>query len=88
MDILYLIKIIYFILPAAFANMAPVLVKKLAALNVPLDFNMNFYGKRLFGKNKTWRGLVFGVLFAMLISLLQAYLYQFNIIKSISFLDY
>ncbi len=88
MDFIYLIKIIYFILPAAFANMAPVLVKKLPMLSQPIDFNASMGNERILGKNKTWRGLAFGIAFAVLISLLQGYLYQFPIIKSVSFADY
>jgi len=53
---------ILFILPAAFANMAPVFVKKVNFLNYPVDLNFKFRQKRLFGKNKTFRGLFFGVL--------------------------
>ena len=53
---------LYLIIPAAIANVVPVLVKKLSVLNMPVDLNCQFHGQSLFGKNKTIRGLVFGCL--------------------------
>jgi CDP-2,3-bis-(O-geranylgeranyl)-sn-glycerol synthase len=55
---------IWFFLPAGFANMAPVLVKKLPILNIPIS-------KKYLGLHKTYRGFLFGVLFALLITWLQ-----------------
>ncbi|MDO8642405.1 MAG: CDP-archaeol synthase [Candidatus Woesearchaeota archaeon] len=57
-----------FFLPAGVANMMPVLVAKIPVLNVPMDFGYSFRGKRIFGDHKTWRGLVFGIGGAVLIS--------------------
>ncbi|MEO8863341.1 MAG: CDP-archaeol synthase [Candidatus Saccharimonadales bacterium] len=56
---------ILFFLPAGIANMAPVLAKKVPFVNKidwPMDLNLKWRGKRLLGKNKTWRGLLAGVL--------------------------
>lgn len=64
-------QIVWFMLPACVANMMPVLVKKLPVLNYPLDGGKTFFGKRITGDHKTWRGLIFGVLAAVLIALLQ-----------------
>ncbi|MEM4500149.1 MAG: CDP-2,3-bis-(O-geranylgeranyl)-sn-glycerol synthase [Candidatus Woesearchaeota archaeon] len=86
---LYILKSIWFLLPAYIANSTPVLVYKLPVLNVPVDFNRKLNGKPIFGTHKTWRGLVFGILFGMIITYLQAILYQnFEFIKKISIYDY
>ena len=47
--IIFILSCIYFLLPAGFANMAPVLVKKLNFLDYPIDFSFNIKGKRIFG---------------------------------------
>lgn len=54
-----------FFLPAGFANAAPPLINKVPLINrwkTPLDFGMTVRGQRMFGKNKTWRGLISGML--------------------------
>ncbi len=76
----------YFILPAYFANMAPVIVKKINVLVIPIDFNRQLGGKPIFGKNKTFRGLFFGVLFAIVIAYLQ-YLLR-DTFSSLALVDY
>lgn len=70
---------VLFFLPAGIANMSPVLVNKIPAINqwnTPLDFGKHFRGKRIFGPNKTWRGLLIGTLMggitAVMISKLNA----------------
>jgi len=79
----------YFMLPAYFANMAPVIVKNIFNdLKVPIDFNKKINNKPIFGKNKTFRGLIFGVLFAVVIAYLQFLLYKNNIFVDISIVDY
>ncbi|MBU0628148.1 MAG: CDP-2,3-bis-(O-geranylgeranyl)-sn-glycerol synthase [Nanoarchaeota archaeon] len=76
-------------LPAYFANMAPVISKNwLKFLAKPVDFGAKFKGKELFGKNKTFRGFVFGVLFAIIIAYLQFLLYRFDFFNGLSFIDY
>jgi len=71
-------------IPAYFANMAPVIFKNnFKKLAIPIDF-----GKNIFGKNKTYRGLIVGILFAMLIAYLQFRLYQSNLFKNLSFINY
>jgi len=86
--IINLLETIYFFLPAAFANMAPVFVKKLNFLNYPIDSNKTFRGKRIFGKNKTWRGMIFAIIFSIALIYLQNYLYSFSWAKDISLIDY
>jgi len=47
-----------FFLPAGLANMAPVFLAKLPYWSEPIN-------EHLFGKNKTWRGLIAGILVGM-----------------------
>lgn len=69
MNIYYLIALWLF-LPAAFANMAPVLFKRVNFLNYPIN-------SRLFGEHKTYRGFFFGVLLAVISAYLLRYLANF-----------
>jgi CDP-2,3-bis-(O-geranylgeranyl)-sn-glycerol synthase len=76
-------------LPAYFANMAPVIVKDaFKSLKVPIDFNKKIKNKPIFGKNKTFRGLVFGVLFAVIVAYLQFLFYKNNIFAGLVIADY
>jgi CDP-2,3-bis-(O-geranylgeranyl)-sn-glycerol synthase len=53
--------------------MVPVFASKLPVLrnwNTPLDFGKTYKGKRIFGKNKTWRGLLFGIVSGTLVAML------------------
>lgn len=64
----------WFFLPAGVANMAPVLANKIPGLNrwtTPLDFGKSFQGRRIFGDNKTWRGVVFGTVLAAIVGWFQ-----------------
>jgi len=71
-------------IPVYFANMAPVIVKnRFKKIAVPLDL-----GKGIFGNNKTYRGLIFGILFAIVIAYFQFLLYRFGVFKGLSFVDY
>ncbi len=83
---------LWFFLPAGFANATPVLANKIPFINkwdTPMDFGKEYRTKRILGKNKTWRGFCFGVLVAILIYLLQRYLYVNNeVIRSIISIDY
>lgn len=56
-------------LPVGLANMAPVIASRLPLIkywNTPLDMGKHYKGNRVFGDHKTWRGLISGVLAAML----------------------
>ncbi len=68
---------VWFLLPAAAANVTPIIISKLPLLRnwqTALDFGKTYHGQEIFGKNKSWRGLVFGILVATLIFGLQQYL--------------
>ncbi len=65
------VEAFFFFLPAGLSNMAPVLINKVPVINrwnTPLDFGKSYKGERIFGQNKTWRGLVSGVVFAGIIA--------------------
>ncbi len=67
---------LWFFLPAGISNVGPTLTSRIKPLNFlykPLDFGVKFRGKRLFGDNKTWLGLIGGVVFATIIIYLQRY---------------
>lgn len=84
-----ILKSLYYALPIFLANMAPVLIKKLPVFNIPLDGGAMYKGKRVFGKNKTWRGVVFAVIFALITIFIQRLLYvNFDSFKAISLYDY
>ncbi|MDP2696064.1 MAG: CDP-archaeol synthase [bacterium] len=81
-----LLAAVWIFLPAGVANMAPVLVGRVPLLNYPIDFNRQLFGKRIFGDHKTWRGLVFGILSAMVVVAVQKNWQPFPVVAS--FLDY
>ncbi|MBU1992650.1 MAG: CDP-archaeol synthase [Patescibacteria group bacterium] len=56
-----IIDSIWFFLPAAVANMTPVLVKWVPFLNYPIS-------RKYLGDHKTYRGFFFGILIAMFIA--------------------
>ncbi len=65
---------LWFFLPAGIANMTPIFLAKIPWLkkfDAPLDFNKTINGKPIFGRNKTWRGLIGGIVTATLTLWLQ-----------------
>lgn len=91
MDWIFILKCLYFFLPAYFANMAPTFAKKAGILKFlakPIDFGKKFKAKDIFGSHKTWRGIVSGVIMGILIILLQRILWQFPFFQKISFFNY
>jgi len=57
-------------------------------LDKPIDFDKTFNSKRIFGAHKTWRGAIAGISIGVLISYVQAWLYQYSFIKQISLINY
>lgn len=71
-----ILKSLYFLLPAYFANMSPVLFKDvLGFMAKPIDFGFKFRGQPLFGKNKTFRGVFVGTVVGGLFFYVQKWLY-------------
>lgn len=81
---------LYFMLPAYFANMAPVFAAKIfgSKFSLPLDFGYKYKGKDILGKNKTWRGLISAIIIGIATMYLQAYFYNFNFFNQISIVNY
>lgn len=85
------IKILYFAFPVVLGGLLQCLVlrlKLLSPLTVPLDLGATFRGKRLFGDNKTLRGLLVMVFGAVIGMDVQTLLYSFAPLHRISLLDY
>jgi len=73
------IEAFLFFLPAGFANMAPLFANKIPALNrwkTPMDFGRSYKGVRIFGQNKSLRGLVCGVILGGLVAYIVYHLYS------------
>lgn len=72
-NIYILVEVIWIILPAYAANgLAP-----LARGKHPIDGGRRFGGNRLFGDGKTWEGLVFGIVVAVIIALIEMAAYPY-----------
>lgn len=78
-----ILEAIYFLIPAALANMIPVFTRKINLFNYPVDF-----GTGILGKSKTFRGLIFGILAAIVIVYFQMFLFNVEFFKNISVVDY
>lgn len=85
-----ILQLIWFGIPGGISNAtAPISKKLLPMFNAPVDFGIEINGKRLFGKNKSFRGFIFGTIVGTLVFLLQRYLYiNFDIFREISLIDY
>lgn len=60
----------WFLLPAAYGNVAPILSNVIPGVNrwkTPIDFGRKFQGREIFGSHKTWRGIVSGMILATLV---------------------
>jgi CDP-2,3-bis-(O-geranylgeranyl)-sn-glycerol synthase len=67
---------VWFLLPAALANVAPILSAKIPYLDrwqTRLDFGKQYKGADIFGSHKTWRGLLMGMIVATIVLALQKY---------------
>jgi CDP-2,3-bis-(O-geranylgeranyl)-sn-glycerol synthase len=56
---------LWFFAPAGLANVAPILANKVPGWErwqTPLDFGLQWRGRRLLGDHKTWRGLISGLI--------------------------
>lgn len=68
---------LWFMLPAACANVAPIIAAKLPGLRrwrTPIDFNRQYRGVAIFGPHKTWRGIVTGMVVATVVLWMQQFL--------------
>ena len=68
-----ILLIIVFILPAYFANSAPVFFRT-GASRIPIDLKIRFFDRRrLLGKGKTWPGFFIGIIVGTFIGILTSY---------------
>ncbi len=81
---------VWYILPAYLGNMAPLAAAMAmkGRFAFPLDFNRTWGRRPILGANKTYRGLVAGVLTAMSVSYAQAWLYSYPAVRGLSLLPY
>jgi len=86
--ILLIIQSLYFILPAYIANMAPVFVKKINFLDIPVDFGKKLNKKPVFGSHKTWRGIVSATIAGGIVFYIQQFLHNYGFFGKISLIDY
>ncbi len=78
-----ILETIWLLAPAALANMAPVFAARyhwLPQFNLPVDYGLEWHGRRLLGDNKTIRGFVVGGLTAALVGSLQSSVIQGTVI--------
>lgn len=69
-----ILQLFYLLIPAYIANMTPPIIAKFVRWNTPIDFSCKLGGKPIFGPHKTWRGLISGIITALIAGLLmQAY---------------
>ncbi|USN53187.1 MAG: CDP-archaeol synthase [Candidatus Nomurabacteria bacterium] len=80
----------WLLLPMGVANMFPIFAVKLfPRSNWPVDFGAYFHGQPLFGSHKTYRGILAGVLGAVLTFWLQRFLYlKYTWVQDISLFSY
>ena len=84
-----LFQLIYLMLPAYIANMAPVLAKnKFKPLDYPIDGGKTFMGKPILGSHKTMRGILLGIICAITVFYIQQILFRYEAFQSISLIDY
>lgn len=84
-----ILQAIWFMLPAYVANMAPLLAKPFfQELAIPIDGGKTYRGQPLFGKSKTYRGVLAAVVLSTIIFLLQKYLFLYPFFQRISMLNY
>lgn len=86
----FLLQFIYLIVPGAFANAAPVLVRnRFEFLNRPVDNGKTFRGRPIFGSHKTWRGIICGTLVGVGLGVIQGFLYhRYPFFRDLSIIDF
>jgi CDP-2,3-bis-(O-geranylgeranyl)-sn-glycerol synthase len=86
--ILTILQSIYFLVPAYFANMAPIIVKKIKFLNffaAPIDLGNRFIdGKPYFGRNKTYRGFLAAIIMGIIGAFIQFFLFNLEFFRWVS----
>lgn len=83
-------QILWLILIPGGANIAANFAKTIfPKFNQPIDFNKSFLGRRITGDNKTYRGLLTGIVVSQLVFMLEIEIANnFQYLKSLSLIDY
>lgn len=95
----FIFMCLWYLLPAALGNHAascgnrlwlPGVVKRgLVKLAIPVDFGAQWNGREIFGKNKTWRGLLVGIAAGILVAGIQALLFfKTSFFRNNTLIDY
>lgn len=81
MDIVPLVvESVQLIFPAYCANAAPVI----GGGGLPMDFGKNFVdGRRVFGKNKTFRGFFFGLAIGIFVGVVEVFLFGYPLLFAV-----
>ena len=90
---------LWYLLPAALGNhvascgnriwLPEILKSGLARLAIPVDFGARWRGKEIFGRNKTWRGLLIGTITGIIVAGAQAALFfKIDFFKTNTLVDY
>ncbi|MBI5123964.1 MAG: CDP-archaeol synthase [Candidatus Omnitrophica bacterium] len=95
----FIFMCLWYLLPAALGNHAAscgsriwlpaIMIKGLERLARPVDFGARWGGKEIFGKNKTWRGLIVGIITGILAAGAQkALFFNFDFFRTNTLVDY
>lgn len=86
----FLLQNLYFMLPGIVANMMPIFLRNhVSFLVVPIDFGWTWKdGRSLFGPHKTWRGVIGGIIGAIVIVFLQRSLFEIPLFQFLSLFPY
>ena len=91
-SVLYIVQLLYLMLPGIFANLAPIFAAKLQILKSlakPVDFGRNWFDNRpILGSHKTFRGFLTGIAAAIAIAFIQFRLSDYGLFREISILNY
>jgi len=81
-DYLELTYKVLFLAPAFVANASPLIAKRFLRKRHPVDFGRNFIdGRRIFGDNKSWEGVITGILVGTVVGAALTPLYGCSYIK-------
>jgi CDP-2,3-bis-(O-geranylgeranyl)-sn-glycerol synthase len=86
-----IIQLLFLMLPAYLANMAPVFAQRwkiLEFMNFPVDMGKKWMGKRLLGDHKTFRGFFVAVCVGLLIAYFQYIIYAHEFFEDLALVNY
>jgi 1-acyl-sn-glycerol-3-phosphate acyltransferase len=84
-------QVLYLVSPLILAGIVhSIAIKKdlFSALRQPIDGGKLFQNKEIFGKNKTWRGILITVVVSICVVAIQKFLYSKNIFVAFSLINY